>query len=142
MSSSVPALHHRHRPGTARAALSYRDFRVVWLGLFASNVGTWMQNFLLPAYVDDRTHSASLVGLLVFMQLGPLLLLSIPAGVLADKLPRKQLLISMQAVQMALTVVMASLVAADSALWTVFVVQLGIGTANALNAPRSRRASR
>ena len=132
---SVTALPHRFKPGTARAALSYRDFRIVWLGLFASNVGTWMQNFTLPAYIDDRTKSAALVGLLVFTQLGPLLLLSIPAGVLADKVPRKPLLISMQAVQMVFTVVLAVLVARDAALWTLFAVQLGIGIGNALNAP-------
>ena len=73
MSAPTAALPHSHRPGTARAALSYRDFRWIWLGLFASNIGTWMQNFTLPAYVEDRTESAALVGLLVFTQLGPLL---------------------------------------------------------------------
>jgi MFS family permease len=133
--SSTTALPHPHRPGTVRAAFSYRDFRIVWIGLFASNVGTWMQNFTLPAYIDDRTQSASLVGLLVFMQLGPLLLLSIPGGVLADKLPRRPFLVSMQAVQMIFTVVLAVLVARDAQLWTLFVVQLVIGVGNALHAP-------
>ena len=89
MSAPAHALPHPHRPGTARAAFAYRDFRLIWLGLFASNIGTWMQNFTLPAYVEHRTESAALVGLLVFMQLGPLLLLSIPAGVLADRFPRR-----------------------------------------------------
>lgn len=135
MSFAPPAPQQRHKSGTARAALAYRDFRVIWFGLFLSNVGTWMQNFTLPAYVDDRTRSAALVGLLVFTQLGPLLVLSIPAGILADKLPRKPFLISMQAVQMVFTVVIAILVANDAALWTLFVVQLLIGIGNALNAP-------
>ncbi len=130
-----PTPQTTHKPGTARAALAYRTYRLIWLGLFASNIGTWMQNFILPAYVDDRTKSATLVGLLVFTQLGPLLVLSIPAGILADKLPRKQFLIAMQAVQMVFTVVLASLVAFDAALWTLFVVQLAIGIGNALNAP-------
>ena len=61
-----------------------------------------MQNFTLPAYVEQRTGSAALVGLLVFTQLGPLLLLSIPAGVLADRFPRRPYLIVMQAVQVRL----------------------------------------
>lgn len=135
MTFTHPAPQTRHTPGTARAALAYRGYRLIWLGLFASNTGTWMQNFILPAYVDNRTQSASLVGLLVFTQLGPLLLLSIPAGILADKLPRKQLLVALQAIQMILTVVVATLVALDAALWTLFVVQLLIGIANALNAP-------
>ena len=130
-----PAPQQRHKPGTARAALAYRDYRVIWTGLFLSNIGTWMQNFTLPAYVDDRTRSAALVGLLVFTQLGPLLVLSIPAGILADKVPRKPFLISMQAIQMVFTVVIAGLVAFDAALWTLFAVQLLIGIGNALNAP-------
>ena len=102
---------HSHRPGTARAALSYRDFRLIWFGLFLSNIGTWMQNFTLPAYIEHRTESAALVGLLVFTQLGPLLLLSIPAGVLADRLPRRPFLIGMQLVQMVFSVALAGLVA-------------------------------
>jgi MFS family permease len=136
MTTYTPPAPQQHRkPGTARAALAYRDFRIIWFGLFLSNVGTWMQNFTLPAYVDDRTKSAALVGLLVFTQLGPLLLLSIPAGILADKVPRRPFLISMQAIQMVFTVVIAILVAADAALWTLFAVQLLIGIGNALNAP-------
>ena len=38
------------RRGTARAALSHRTFRIVFLGAFASNIGTWMQNVVLGAY--------------------------------------------------------------------------------------------
>ena len=131
--SALPT--HSHRPGTARAALSYRDFRLIWVGLFLSNIGTWMQNFTLPAYIEHRTGSAALVGLLVFTQLGPLLLLSIPAGVLADRLPRRPYLIFMQLVQMAFSVVLAALVAGDFQLWTLFAVSLVIGIANALNTP-------
>jgi MFS family permease len=135
MTAPLTLPSHSHAPGTARAALSYPEFRLVWLGLFASNVGTWMQNFTLPAYIDNRTHSAGLVGLLVFTQLGPLLLLSIPAGVLADRYPRRGYLVVMQAVQMVFTVVLAGLVAADAPLWTLFVTQLFIGVGFALNAP-------
>jgi len=40
-----------HRPGSVREALAVRDFRLVWTGSFASNVGTWMQNVVLPVYV-------------------------------------------------------------------------------------------
>jgi MFS family permease len=125
----------RSAAGTARAALAYRDFRIVFIGLTLSNVGTWMQNFTLPAYVDARTESAALVGLLVFMQLGPLLLLSLVGGIIADKVPRKPFLLGMQAVQMLVTVALAGLVAWDAALWTLYVAQLFIGIANALNAP-------
>ncbi len=49
--------HHGHAAGSIKAAWSYRDFRLLWLGSFWSNVGTWMQNVALPAYIVARTHS-------------------------------------------------------------------------------------
>ncbi len=123
------------RPGTARAALGYRDFRIIWIGLFASNIGTWMQNLALPAYIDARTHQATWVAIMGFAQLGPLLLLSIPGGVLADRFPRRPWLITNQAMQMVFAVAIAFLIARDSSLWAIFAVQLGIGIFNALGAP-------
>ena len=135
MSAPTAALPHRHRPGTARAALSYRDFRWIWLGLFASNIGTWMQNFTLPAYIEDRTESAALVGLLVFTQLGPLLLLSIPAGVLADRFPRRPYLVVMQAIQASSACCSRSSSAPHAPMWTLFACSLAVGIGNALNAP-------
>ena len=142
MSAPADALPHTHRPGTARAALAYRDFRLIWLGLFASNVGTWMQNFTLPAYVEQRTGSASLVGLLVFTQLGPLLLLSIPAGVLADRYPRRPYLVVMQAMQLVFSVVLAALVAGDAPLWRCSPRRSSSASPTPSTRPRSRRASR
>jgi MFS family permease len=128
-------IDHGFRPGSARAALAYPDFRRMWIGSFASNIGTWMQNVVLPAYVYERTGRASVVGLLVFAQLGPLLLLSIPAGVIADRFDRRRWLIAMQIVQMCFSVALAPLVAGDAPLWSLFVVALGVGVGNALNAP-------
>src|SRR5258708_34891295 len=78
--------------GTARAALRHRDFRVFWSGVFASNIGTWMQNVLLGAYAFRLTGSATFVGLLAFAQLGPLLFLSPVSGVLAGTLDPRRLL--------------------------------------------------
>lgn len=133
--TTTPTHQHHHRPGTARAALSYPAFRTLFIGTALSSVGTWMQNFTLPAYLDARTGSAGLVGLMVFVQLGPLLLLSIPAGVLADRLDRTRLVVAMQVVMLVMSIVLASLVATDAPLWTVFVDQLAIGVANTINAP-------
>jgi len=132
---NIPAARHRHRPGTARAALAYPAFRVLFIGNALSSVGTWMQNFTLPAYIDSRTGSASLVGLLIFVQLGPLLILSIPAGVLADRLDRTKLVIAMQSTMLVLSIGLAGLIATDAPLWTLFVTQLAIGISNTINAP-------
>ncbi|MCU1359456.1 MAG: putative major facilitator superfamily transporter, partial [Ilumatobacteraceae bacterium] len=133
--NDVDTVDHGFTPGSARAALAYPDFRRMWIGSLSSNIGTWMQNVVLPAYVYERTGKASVVGLLVFAQLGPLLLLSIPAGVIADRFDRRRWLIAMQLVQMVFSIALAPLVAADAPLWSLFVVALGVGVGNALNAP-------
>ncbi len=133
--SELDAPPHTYAPGTARAALSYRGFRIIFIGLALSNVGTWMQNFTLPAYIDDRTGRPALVGVMVFMQLGPLLLLSIPGGVLADRVSKQKLQLWMQSISVALTLVIAFCIYRELPLWTVFGAQLMIGVANALNAP-------
>ncbi len=128
-------LEHGHTPGSARAALAYPKFRRMWVASFSSNIGTWMQNVLLPVYVLDRTGKASVVGIMVFAQLGPLLFLSIPAGVIADRFDRRKWLIAMQLVQLAFSAALAPLAAADAPIWSIFLVALGVGVGNALNAP-------
>ena len=122
--------------GTAQAALSHRDFRIVWGGTFASNIGTWMQNVLLGAYGYELTHSASFVGLLFFAQLGPLLVLAPLGGVLADLVDRRRLLIWMQLEQLAFSLVLAALAAAAHPSRTAIVACVfAIGIGNALSAP-------
>ncbi|MEN9805388.1 MAG: hypothetical protein RIS41_2235 [Actinomycetota bacterium] len=128
-------LPHRHTPGSARAAFSYRSYRIIWTGLFLSSIGTWMQNLALPAYIDHRTGSAQIVGILIFAQLGPLLLLAIPGSIVADRVNRRVFLLSMQWLQLVFSVVLAGIVAADGPIWSIFLAQLVIGTGNALNAP-------
>jgi len=121
--------------GTVRAALQSRSFRVMFTGSFLSSIGTWMQNVVLPAYVYHRTGRASLVGIFIFAQLGPLLLLSIPAGVVADKFDRRKWLIFTQTIQLTFSFLLFPLAAADAHVIWLFMAQLGVGIGNALNAP-------
>ncbi len=107
----------------------------MWTASFSSSIGTWMQNVMLPLYVYDRTNSASMVSVMVFAQLGPLLFLSIPAGVIADRFDRRKWLIAMQLLQLAFSAMLAPLAAADAPIWSIFLVSLGVGMGNALNAP-------
>lgn len=124
------------RTGTALAALSHRDFRIVWGGTFASNIGTWMQNVLLGAFAYDLTHDAAYVGLVYFAQLGPLLFLATLGGVLADILDRRRLLIWMQLEQLVFSVLLAVLAAGPHpSKWAIFLCVLAIGIGNALSGP-------
>ncbi len=107
----------------------------MWTASFSSSIGTWMQNVVLPLYVLDRTDSATMVGIMVFAQLGPLLFLSIPGGVIADRFDRRKWLIGMQLLQLTFSALLAPLAATDAPIWAIFVVALGVGVGNALNAP-------
>jgi predicted MFS family arabinose efflux permease len=132
----LPRRDRRPQPGTARAALAQRDFRVLWLGSFAANVGTWMQNVTLGAFAYELTRSATFAGLLIFAQLGPILFLSVVGGVLADSRDRKRLMIVLQTTQLALSLVLAAVVALDDPpRVALLLVVLGIGVGNALKMP-------
>jgi MFS family permease len=102
MEDAVDALQEGDRPlrpGSARAALSHHVFRRVFVGAFLSNIGTWMQNVVLGALAYDLTRSPSFIGVLLFAQLGPLLLFSLVGGLLADAFDRRRLLVTVAATQ-------------------------------------------
>jgi MFS family permease len=124
------------RPGTARSALRSRDFRVLWLATFSSNVGTWMQNVALGAFAYQLSHSAGFVALTGFAQLGPLLLLATVGGMLADAVDRRRLLVTTNVVQLVFSAALAAVAAAPHPSRTLLLlVVLAIGVANALTGP-------
>ena len=127
--------HNQAKSGGARAAFQSRDFRRIWFGSFASNIGTWIQNVVLPVYIYSRTGRASFVAVVIFAQLGPILLLSIPGGVIGDRVNRKKFLVSMQSLQLCCSLLLAFFAANNVALWLIFAAQLGVGIGNALQIP-------
>ncbi len=92
MIQEVPA-----RPTPLLAALRYRDFRLLWLGLLISNLGTWMQftamGFFVARIAASPHQAALYLGLLGAARALPVLLLSPLAGVVADHLPRRRVLL-------------------------------------------------
>ena len=123
-------------PGSARRALRYPAFRRVLLGACLSNVGTWMHNVVLGAIAYDLTESSSFVGLMVFAQLGPMLLLSTVGGILADRFDRTRLLVSIVLSQLVLSLVLAVVTAADRPHQVALLaVTFTIGIGQALYAP-------
>ena len=134
-STPVSRRNRQFKSGSARAAFQSRDFRRIWFGSFASNIGTWIQNVVLPVYIYGRTGRASFVAVVIFAQLGPILLLSIPGGVIADRVDRKKFLISMQILQLLCSLLLAYFAANNAAIWLIFAAQLGVGIGNALQIP-------
>lgn len=73
-------------------------FAVYWTGGFLSNVGTWLQAVAGSVFVYDRTGSAFAVGVLNFATFMPILLFSLPGGVISDRFDRRAIVIGTQAV--------------------------------------------
>lgn len=77
-------------------ALSHRNFRLFWAGAFLSNTGTWMQAVAQSWLVYDLTKSPFWLGVDAFMSTAPGLALTLLAGVFADLVDRRRLLLFTQ----------------------------------------------
>ncbi len=119
-----------------RAAPLPRAWRIYALSNFISQIGTWMQSTAQAWLVLELTGSSELLGLLVAFHYFPTILLAVPAGKLADRWGRRNLLLSGQAAMAIVTGGLAAIVAADKASYQVlagFALLLGVG--NALSQP-------
>jgi MFS family permease len=74
-------------------ALRHRDFRLFFLGQLVSVTGTWMQSVAQAWLVYRLTGSSSMLGLVAFAGLAPVLFFGLPSGALADRFVRRNLLL-------------------------------------------------
>jgi MFS family permease len=125
--------------GVARrvaAALTHRDFRLLWLGAFISPIGTWVQKVAQSWLVLTITGSAFYLGLDSFLGELPILLFTLIGGVIADRHSRRHLLLGSQYVQMACAFVLMALVIADVVhIWHILALSFVAGTAQAFGGP-------
>jgi MFS family permease len=79
------------------APFAHRDFRLLWFGLLISNLGTWMQfttlGYVVVQLAPTPAMASVYAGLLGASVAIPVLLVSPFAGVLADHLPRRNILL-------------------------------------------------
>ena len=94
---------------TRFAALSYRNFRLIWSGLIVSNMGTWMQNVANGWLVLQLTNSPLWLGLLGFSFAVPMVLIPPFAGAIVDRVHRVRLLFFTQSMQLLNALVLALL---------------------------------
>jgi MFS family permease len=120
------------------AALTYRDFRVLWFGAFTSTIGTWIQkvtqNWLVLTI--SGASSAFYLGLDSFLGELPILLFTLIGGVVADRRDRRQLLLASQYVQMSAAFALAALVYFDAVrIWHILALSVMTGMAQAFGGP-------
>lgn len=72
---------------------SFNKFLILWFGELISIIGSGLTSFGLGVYVFQTTNNASSVALVTLLAFLPTILLSAPAGVLADRFDRRLLMI-------------------------------------------------
>jgi len=82
--------------GGAFAALRSRGYRIYLTGQSLANTGAWMQSIAQDWLVFSLTRSSTAVGVTMALQFGPMLLLGLHAGAVADRLPKRRILLTTQ----------------------------------------------
>ncbi len=118
------------------APLHDRIFRFLWLAVLASNVGTWMQTVGAQWLLVREPNAATWVSLVQSAQALPVLLLALPAGVLADSFDRRRLLIGVQGFQVLVALVLTVVTAAgDMTPPLLLALTFALGAGAAIQAP-------
>ncbi len=117
-------------------AFRHRNYRLFFAGQAISLVGTWMQQVAQGWLVLQLTHDPLWLGLVSVAQFGPVILLGLFGGVIADQLPKRRTLIVTQTVAMVLAFVLFALTALHVVeVWHVMVLGALLGISNAVDMP-------
>jgi MFS family permease len=124
----------RHDP---YAALRHRDFRLLLTGRFLTSFGNEMLTFAIGWELWLRTHEPFVLGMVGLVQVVPVILLSLPAGHVADQYNRKRIVLISE-LSLALCVLgLGWLSYTQGPLSWIYMLLLGIGIARAFNDPAS-----
>jgi len=118
------------------AALKYPNYRLWFWGQMVSLFGTWMQSTAQGFLVFQLTHSPAYLGYVGFAAGLPSWLFMLYAGVIADRMSRRTLLVITQTCMMVLAFIIAGLTFLGLVQpWHILVLALILGVANAFDAP-------
>lgn len=117
-------------------AFQHRNYRIFYMGQSISLIGTWMQTIAQAWLVLEITDSQVAVGVVTMAQFLPIMLFVLFAGVIADRVPKRNFLILTQTVAMAQAAILAVLVFTGAVeLWHVYVLAVMLGLSNAFDMP-------
>ena len=118
------------------AALRHRNFRLFYTGQTISLVGTWMQLLAQGWLVLELTDSALWVGLVSFLNVVPILVLSLPAGVYVDRADKRRVVTICQALMLLEALVLAVLAGTGWVrAWHVGLLAFALGCISAVEIP-------
>ena len=121
------------------SVLRYRDYRLFLASMFASEFGMQMNAVAIGWQVYAVSGKPLDLGLVGLCEFAPLPLLALPAGQLADRFPRRSLIVVAIALDGAVAGGLLALTASGpTAVWPFFALALGTGIASALGAPPRR----
>jgi MFS family permease len=122
------------------SALRHRNYRLYFFGQAVSVTGTWMQSLAMSWLVLTLTSSAIDLAMVNVLQFAPTLVFGLFAGVLADRVPKRSLLVVTQSIAALCALTLAILIWTDHIdLWHVYLLALIVGINNSFDMP-SRQA--
>src|SRR5215470_12458278 len=117
-------------------AFRHPDFRRFFAAQFVAQTGSWMQTVAQSWLVLQLSSSPFKLGLIGSLQFAPILLFSIASGALADRQPKRRLLMCTQTALGGLAMILAALVASGRIeYWHVAVLAFTSGLVNVLEQP-------
>ncbi len=135
MSTSIEPAASNRWPRAIRS-FQNKNFRSYWSGQVISQIGTWMQIVAQSWVVYDLTDSPLMLGLVNFAALLPVLPISLLAGVLSDRFPRRNIIIMSESILMLQAIIMAGLIWFNIIqVWHVILLSFVLGAAAALEQP-------
>lgn len=117
-------------------ALRHKNFKLFFIGQLFSLVGTWMQQVALGWLVYRLTHSALMLGAVSFASQIPVLFVGWWGGVVADRLPKRNLVAFTQFLSLVQAAVLAWLTLTGRIqIWEIMALSLMLGVVNAFDMP-------
>jgi len=124
------------RARTFRSLRRHRNYRIFFTGQLVSLAGTWMQNVALAWLVIELSGSPLAIGALAFWRFVPFTIFGLVAGVVADRIESRKLVMATQAAAMAISVALAVITLTGTATLSIVYVLAALGgVALAFDAP-------
>ena len=118
------------------SSFAYRNYVLLWTGTVITQNGQWMQQIALGWLVLELTNSPAFLGIVGFARGLPMLFLALPAGVLADRVSRRKIMMWAQGAAAIVALALTLLVFTDLIkAWHVIVISILGGAAMAFVAP-------